>query len=94
MAAHACLKNGFTEDEKCHNLMIPVHESFSTRENTVNFLNIWTSKEIVVIILKFEDGGFTIYRHRVMSPNDANRMANSVDPDPAAPLGLRCLSEN
>ena len=21
MAAHACLKNGLTEDEKCHNLM-------------------------------------------------------------------------
>ena len=28
--------------------------------------------------------------HRVMSPNDADGMANSVDPD----LGLHCLSEN
>ena len=25
--------------------------------------------------------------HRVMSPNDADRMANSVDPDQTAPLG-------
>ena len=27
---------------------------------TVNFLNIWTPKNIVVIILKFEQHGFTI----------------------------------
>ena len=25
--------------------------------------------------------------HRVMSPNDADRMANSVDPDQTAPVG-------
>ena len=25
--------------------------------------------------------------HRVMSPNDADEMANSVDPDQTAPLG-------
>ena len=25
--------------------------------------------------------------HRIMSPNDADRMANSVDPDQTAPLG-------
>ena len=25
--------------------------------------------------------------HRVMSPNDANGMANSADPDQTAPLG-------
>ena len=29
--------------------------------------------------------------HRVMSPNDADGMANSVDPDQTAPLGLHCL---
>ena len=30
--------------------------------------------------------------HRVMSPKDADRMANSVDPDQTAPdLGLHCL---
>ena len=29
--------------------------------------------------------------HRVMSPNDADGMANSVDPDQIAPLGLHCL---
>ena len=42
--------------------------------------------------------------HRVMSPNDADKMANSVDPDQTAPLGAvwsgsalfaqTCLSEN
>ena len=26
--------------------------------------------------------------HGVMSPNDADRMANSVDPDQTAPLGV------
>ena len=25
--------------------------------------------------------------HRLMSPNDADRMANSVDPDQTVPLG-------
>ena len=25
--------------------------------------------------------------HRVMNPNDADRMANSADPDQTAPLG-------
>ena len=29
--------------------------------------------------------------HRVMSPNDADGMANSVDPDQTADLGLHCL---
>ena len=42
--------------------------------------------------------------HRVMSPNDADGMANSVDPDQTAPLGAvwsgsalfvqTCLSES
>ena len=50
---------------------------------TVNFLNIRTPKKIVLITLKFE---LWLY-HRVMSPNDADRMANSVDPDQTAPLG-------
>ena len=31
--------------------------------------------------------------HRVMSPNDADGMANSVDPDQTA-LGLHCLSRH
>ena len=42
----------------------------------------------------------TMWLHRVMSPNDADEMANSVDPDQAAPLSgsalfaQTCLSEN
>ena len=33
--------------------------------------------------------------HRVMSPNDADGMAKSVDPDQTAPLFAQtCLSEN
>ena len=47
---------------------------------TVNFLNIRTPKQFVVITLNFELCGSTI---RVMSPNNAN----SVDPDQTAPLG-------
>ena len=52
---------------------------------TVNFLNIWTPKKFVVITLKFELCGSTM---RVMSPNDADGMANSVDPDQTVPLGV------
>ena len=51
---------------------------------TVNFLNIQTPKKFVVITLKFE---LWLY-HRVTSSNDADGMANSVDPDQTAPLGL------
>ena len=51
---------------------------------TINFLNIRTPKKFIVITLKF----LTIWLyHRVMSPNDAARIANSVDPDQTAPLG-------
>ena len=50
---------------------------------TVNFLNIRTPKKFVVITLNFE---LWLY-HRVMSPNDVDGMANSVDYDQTAPLG-------
>ena len=46
---------------------------------TVNFLNIWTPEKFVVITLKLELCG--LYPG-VMSPNDADGMANGVDPDP------------
>ena len=49
---------------------------------TVNFLNIRTPKTFVVITLKFELCGSI----RVVSPNDADGMTNSVDPDQTAPL--------
>ena len=57
---------------------------------TVKFLNIRTPKKLVVITLKFELCGSNI---RVRSPNDADGMANSVDPDQTAPAQT-CLSEN
>ena len=47
-------------------------------------LSFRTPKKFVVITLKFEP--MWLY-HRVMSPNDADGMANSVDPDQTAPLG-------
>ena len=48
---------------------------------TINFLNIRTPKKFVVITLKYE-----LCDHRVMSPNSADGMANSVeDPDQTAP---------
>ena len=59
-----------------------------TQKNCCNHSKIWT---------------MWLY-HRVMSPNDADGMANSVDPDQTAPLGAvwsgsalfaqTCLSEN
>ena len=36
----------------------------------------------------------TIMSHRVMSPNDADEMANSGDPDQTAPFAQAYLSEN
>ena len=58
---------------------------------TINFLNIRTPKIFVVITLKFELCGFT----RVMSPNDADGMANSVDPESGSALFAQAyLSEN
>ena len=51
---------------------------------TVNFLNIQTPKKIGCNHSKI----CTVWLyHRVMSPNDADGMANSVDPDQTAPLG-------
>ena len=41
--------------------------------------DIW---KIAVIILKFEQSGFT-----VMCPKDADGIANSLDPDQTAPIG-------
>ena len=49
---------------------------------TVNFLNI-RSPKIFVVITKI----WTMWLyHRVMGPNDADGMANSVDPDQTAPV--------
>ena len=60
--------------------------------NTVNFLNIRTPKKFVVITLKFELCGSTL---RVLSLNDVDGMANSVDPDSGSALFAQaCLSEN
>ena len=50
---------------------------------TVNFLNIRTPKQICCNHSKI--WSMWLY-HRVMSPNDAEGMANSVDPDQTAPL--------
>ena len=50
---------------------------------TVNFVNIRTPKKFIVITLKFK-----LWRyHRVISSNDADGMANSVDPDQTVPPG-------
>ena len=51
---------------------------------TVNFLNIRTPKKFVVITLKI---WIVWLYHRVMSPNNAEGKANSVDSDQTAPLG-------
>ena len=51
---------------------------------TINFLNIRTAKNLVVITLKVEQDGVSL---RVLHPKDAEGIANSVDPDQIAPLG-------
>ena len=54
------------------------------KKSTINFPNIRTPKIFVVITLKI----WTMWLyHKLMSPNDADGMANSVDPDQTAPLG-------
>ena len=39
------------------------------------------------LIVSVPDHCLSFYYHRVMSPHDADGMANSVDPDQTAPLG-------
>ena len=60
-----------------------IEESIRHERVTVKFLNNWTPEKIAVITLKIEQSGFTI---EVMHPNDADRMANSVDPDQTAAI--------
>ena len=75
--------------------------SLILNEFTVNFLNIRTPKKICRNHSKI----LTMWLyHRVMSPNDADGLANSVDLDQTAPVGAvwsgsalfaqTCLSEN
>ena len=47
-----------------------------------NFYCKKTHKKIAVIILKFEQGGFTI--ELCLCPKEVDRMANNVDPDQTA----------
>ena len=53
-------------------------------QHTVNFLNIRTPKKFVVITQIWT---MWLY-HRVMSPNDADGMANSVDPEQSVRTGI------
>ena len=58
---------------------------FTLFEVTINFLNIRSPKKFVVT---------TWLYHRVTSPNHADGMANSVDPDQEqSDLGLHCKSK-
>ena len=50
------------------------------QETTVIILKIRTPEKIAIIILKFY--------YRVIDPKDADRMANSVDPEEQSDLGL------
>ena len=54
-----------------------------SNSTTVMILSFRTPQKFVVITLVWT---IWIY-HRVMSPNDADGMANSVEPDQTAPLG-------
>ena len=51
-------------------------------------LNFKASKKVLFLIRCNHSKIWTMWLyHRVMSPNDADGMANSVDPDQTAPLG-------
>ena len=51
---------------------------------TVKFLKIWAPEKFA----RNHPSFWTMWLyHRVMRPNNADRMANSVDPDQTAPLG-------
>ena len=52
--------------------------------NTVKFLNFRTPENFAVFYLKFEQRGQTL---GYFFEKDANRIANSEDPDQTAPLG-------
>ena len=58
--------------------------SHGSMEATINFLNIRTPIEFVVITLKVEQDGVSL---RIIHPKDAEGIAKSVDPDQTAPLG-------
>ena len=79
MAAHARSKNEFMEDEKSHSLM--------TR---LILLNCAFRLCVAVKIQKsdrFFFGNILKFRHSVLPvvcPNDANRMANNVEPNQMA----------
>ena len=59
-----------------------IHDDNSS---TVMILSFWIP---IVITIKVE---LLWLYHRVMSPNDADGIANRVDPDQTADLGLHCL---
>ena len=64
----------------CNEAHLCLMASITVNLHTVNFLNIRTPKTFVVSKI------WTMWLYdRVMSPNDADRMANSVDPDQTAP---------
>ena len=55
----------------------------TVRQHTINFLNIWIPETITVIVLKMEQ--FDFYS-AVVALKDADRLANSVDPNQTALL--------
>ena len=49
----------------------------------------WDTRKITLNIIKFEHG----FNHRVMYPNDADGIANRVDPDQTAPSGSTLFAQ-
>ena len=60
------------------NCSITAQTNYSQNNTTVNFLNFGISSKFFVIILKFD--------HKVMPSKDADRTANSFNPDQAVSL--------
>ena len=78
------LSNSLYDEESGHDLCFIVYLPSKQLMTTVNFPKYSDTQNICCNHSKI----WTMWLyHRVMSPNDANGMANSVDPDQTAPLG-------
>ena len=69
------LPNGYPRDGIFNPHLTTIKDSYITMN--IKIKKIRTPQKIAVIILKFEQCGL----QRVICPNDADRMAISVDPD-------------
>ena len=77
--------NGWLNESDTNVVSLPPTKVENIGKSTVTLLNFQTPENFPVIFLKFKQRGQSL---RVFCQKDANGIANSVDPDQTAPLGL------